>query len=159
MEASIFEKMSDRIIFTIAKEVITEFDIEYAQNAGDYMFYEAVVDACKMYSIEPSIQDTDFLYNIIKLNKPMFEEGSLTSKLERPTLKNYEYEWSVTFKKIVNEYWRNTIPLYTDKSEIEGVLYNLRREGTLDVFDGEMFDEETRDSEIFDDEIENVREI
>ena len=105
MEASIFEKMSDRVIFTIAKEVITEFDIEYAENAGDYMFYEAVVDACKMYSIDPSIQDTDFLYNIIKLNKPMFEEGSLTSKLERPTLKNYEYEWSVTFKKIVNEYY------------------------------------------------------
>lgn len=65
MEASIFEKMSDRVIFTIAKEVITEFDIEYSENAGDYMFYEAVVDACKMYSIDPSIQDTDFLYNII----------------------------------------------------------------------------------------------
>lgn len=89
----------------------------------------------------------------------MFEEGSLTSKLERPTLKNYEYEWSVTIKKIVNEYWRNTIPLYTDKSEIEGVLYNLTREGTLDIFDGEMIDEENRDSEIFDDEIEDVREI
>ena len=159
MEASIFEKMSDRVIFTIAKEVIAEFDIEYAENAGDYMFYEAVRDACKMYSIEPSVQDTDFLYNIIKLNKPMFEEGSLTSKLERPTLKNYEYDWVVTFKKIVNEYWRNTIPLYTDESEIEGVLYNLRREGTIDIFDGDMYEEETRDSEIFDDEIDNVSEI
>ena len=159
MEPSIFEKMSDRVIFSIAKEIIKEYDIEYSENAGDWSFYEAVESACRMYSISPSVQDTDFLYNIIKLNKSMFDEGSLTSKLERPTLKNYEYDWVVSIKRIVNEYWRNTISLYSDKNDIKGVLYNLRSEGTIEIFDGDMYEEDIRDNEMLDDEIDNVSQI
>ena len=89
----------------------------------------------------------------------MFDEGSLTSKLERPTLKNYEYDWVVSIKRIVNEYWRNTISLYSDKNDIKGVLYNLRSEGTLEIFDGDMYEEDIRDNEMLDDEIDNVSQI
>jgi hypothetical protein len=89
----------------------------------------------------------------------MFDEGSLTSKLDRPTLKNYEYDWIVTMKTIVNEYYRNTISLYTDKDEVNSVLYSLKSEGTLDVFDGDLFEEDTRDSEMLDDELDNVSQI
>jgi hypothetical protein len=113
MEASIFEKMSDRVIFSITKEIVNEVDVDTIENSADWSFYETVQSVCKMYSIDPSIQDTDFLFNIIKLNDSMFDEGSLTSKLDRPTLKNYEYDWVVTMKTIVNEYYRNTISLYT----------------------------------------------
>jgi hypothetical protein len=89
----------------------------------------------------------------------MIDEGSLTSKLDRPTLKNYEYDWVVTMKTIVNEYYRNTISLYTDKDEVNSVLYSLKSEGTLDVFDGDLFEEDTRDSEMLDDELDNVSQI
>jgi hypothetical protein len=89
----------------------------------------------------------------------MFDEGSLTSKLDRPTLKNYEYDWVVTMKTIVNEYYRNTISLYTDKDDVNSVLYSLKSEGTLDVFDGDLFEEDTRDSEMLDDELDNVSQI
>jgi hypothetical protein len=89
----------------------------------------------------------------------MFDEGSLTSKLDRPTLKNYEYDWVVTMKTIVNEYYRNTISLYSDKDEINGLLYQLKSEGTLDIFDGDLFEEDTRDSEMLDDELDNVSQI
>ena len=129
------------------------------ENSADWNFYEVVQTVCKLFSINPSIQDTDFLYNIIKLNKSMFDEGSLTSKLERPTLKNYEYDWVVSIKRIVNEYWRNTISLYSDKNDIKGVLYNLRSEGTLEIFDGDMYEEDIRDNEMLDDEIDNVSQI
>ena len=159
MEASIFEKMSDRVIFSIAKEIVNEVDIDTVENSADWSFYETVQSVCKMYSIDPSIQDTDFLFNIIKLNESMFDEGSLTSKLDRPTLKNYEYDWIVTMKTIVNEYYRNTISLYTDKDEVNSVLYSLKSEGTLDVFDGDLFEEDTRDSEMLDDELDNVSQI
>lgn len=159
MEASIFEKMSDRVIFSISKEIVNEVDVDTVENSADWMFYQAVESVCKMYSIDPSIQDTDFLFNIIKLNESMFDEGSLTSKLNRPTLKNYEYDWIVTMKTIVNEYYRNTISLYTDKNEVNSVLYSLKSEGTLDVFDGDLFEEDTRDSEMLDDELDNVSQI
>jgi hypothetical protein len=159
MEASIFEKMSDRVIFSISKEIVNEVDVDTVENSADWMFYQAVESVCKMYSIDPSIQDTDFLFNIIKLNESMFDEGSLTSKLDRPTLKNYEYDWVVTMKTIVNEYYRNTISLYTDKDDVNSVLYSLKSEGTLDVFDGDLFEEDTRDSEMLDDELDNVSQI
>jgi hypothetical protein len=159
MEPSIFEKMSDRVIFSISKEIVNEVDVDTVENSADWSFYETVQSVCKMYSIDPSIQDTDFLFNIIKLNESMFDEGSLTSKLDRPTLKNYEYDWVVTMKTIVNEYYRNTISLYTDKDEVNSVLYSLKSEGTLDVFDGDLFEEDTRDSEMLDDELDNVSQI
>jgi hypothetical protein len=159
MEPSIFEKMSDRVIFSITKEIVNEVDVDTIENSADWSFYETVQSVCKMYSIDPSIQDTDFLFNIIKLNDSMFDEGSLTSKLDRPTLKNYEYDWVVTMKTIVNEYYRNTISLYSDKDEINGLLYQLKSEGTLDIFDGDLFEEDTRDSEMLDDELDNVSQI
>jgi hypothetical protein len=159
MEPSIFEKMSDRVIFSISKEIVNEVDVDTVENSADWSFYETVQSVCKMYSIDPSIQDTDFLFNIIKLNESMFDEGSLTSKLDRPTLKNYEYDWVVTMKTIVNEYYRNTISLYTDKDDVNSVLYSLKSEGTLDVFDGDLFEEDTRDSEMLDDELDNVSQI
>ena len=159
MEPSIFEKMSDRVIFSISKEIVNEVDVDTVENSADWIFYQAVESVCKMYSIDPSIQDTDFLFNIIKLNESMIDEGSLTSKLDRPTLKNYEYDWVVTMKTIVNEYYRNTISLYSDKDEINGLLYQLKSEGTLDIFDGDLFEEDTRDSEMLDDELDNVSQI
>ena len=159
MEPSIFEKMSDRVIFSISKEIVNEVDVDTVENSADWEFYQAVESVCKMYSIEPSIQDTDFLFNIIKLNESMFDEGSLTSKLDRPTLKNYEYDWIVTMKTIVNEYYRNTISLYTDKDDVNSVLYSLKSEGTLDIFDGDLFEEDTRDSEMLDDGLDNVSQI
>ena len=159
MEPSIFEKMSDRVIFSISKEIVNEVDVDTVENSADWEFYQAVESVCKMYSIEPSIQDTDFLFNIIKLNESMFDEGSLTSKLDRPTLKNYEYDWSVTMKTIVTEYYRNTISLYTNKDDVDSVLYSLKSEGTLDIFDGDLFEEDTRDSEMLEDGLDNVSQI
>jgi hypothetical protein len=159
MEPSIFEKMSDRVIFSISKEIVNEVDIDTVENSADWEFYQAVESVCKMYSIEPSIQDTDFLFNIIKLNESMFDEGSLTSKLDRPTLKNYEYDWVVTMKTIVTEYYRNTISLYTNKDDVDSVLYSLKSEGTLDIFDGDLFEEDTRDSEMLEDGLDNVSQI
>jgi hypothetical protein len=159
MEPSVFEKMSDRVIFLIIKQIINKVDIDMVENSADWNFYEVVQTVCKLFSIDPSIQDTDFLYNTILLNESLLEEDSLTSKLERPTLKNYEYDWVVTMKSIVNEYYRNTISLYTDKGDVKDVLYTLKSEGTLDVFDGDLYEEDTRDSEMLDDELGRVTEI
>ena len=159
MEPSIFEKMSDRVIFSISKEIVNEVDVDTVENSADWNFYEVVQTVCKLFSINPSIQDTDFLYNTILLNESLFEEDSLTSKLKRPTLRNYEYDWVVQMKSIVNEYYRNTISLYTAKDDVKDVLYTLKSEGTLDVFDGDLYEEDTRDSEMLDDELGSVTEI
>lgn len=159
MEPSVFEKMSDRVIFLIIKQIIDKVDFDMVENSADWNFYEVVQTVCKLFSINPSIQDTDFLYNTILLNESLFEEDSLTSKLKRPTLRNYEYDWVVQMKSIVNEYYRNTISLYTAKDDVKDVLYTLKSEGTLDVFDGDLYEEDTRDSEMLDDELGSITEI
>lgn len=156
MEPSVFEKMSDRVIFSITKEIINKIDLDTVENSADWQFYEVVQTVCKLFSIDPSTQDTDFLYNIISMNDSILEEDTLTSKLERPTLKNYEYDWVVTMTTIVNEYYRNTIPLYSDKEDVRDILYTLRSEGTIDIFDGDLYEEDTRDSEMLDDEIGDI---
>ena len=159
MEPSVFEQISDRVIFSIIKQIVNKVDLGIVENSADWQFYEVVQKVCKMYSIDPSIQDTDFLFNIIKLNESMIDEGSLTSKLDRPTLKNYEYDWVVTMKSIVNEYYRNTISLYTAKDDVNDLLYYLKSEGTLDFFDGDLYEEDTRDSEMLDDELGIITQI
>jgi hypothetical protein len=159
MEPSVFEEISDRVIFSIIKQIVNKVDLGIVENSADWQFYEVVQKVCKLFSIDPSIQDTDFLYNTILLNESLLEEDSLTSKLERPTLKNYEYDWVVTMKSIVNEYYRNTISLYTAKDDVNDLLYLLKSEGTLDVFDGDLYEEETKDSEMLDDELDSVTEI
>ena len=159
MEPSVFEKMSDRVIFLIIKQIIDKVDFDIVENSADWNFYEVVQTVCKLFSINPSIKDTDFLYNTILLNESLFEEDSLTSKLKRPTLRNYEYDWVVQMKSIVNEYYRNTISLYTAKDDVKDVLYTLKSEGTLDVFDGDLYEEDTRDSEMLDDELGSITEI
>lgn len=156
MVPSVFEKMSDRVIFSITKEIINKIDLDTVENSADWQFYDVVQTVCKLFSIDPSSQDTDFLYNIISMNDSILEEDTLTSKLERPTLKNYEYDWVVTMKTIVNEYYRNTIPLYSDKEDVRDILYTLRSEGTIDIFDGDLYEEDTRDSEMLDDEIGDI---
>jgi len=159
MEHSAFEKMSDRVIFSVIKQIINKIDMDIVENSADWQFYQVVEGVCKLFSIDPSIQDTDFLYNVIKLNGDIFEENSLSSPLKKPTLKNYEYDWVVTMKTIVNEYYRNTISLYSDKVEVNDLLYHLKSEGTLDVFDGDLYEEDTKDSEMLDDELDSVTEI
>ena len=159
MEPSVFEKMSDRVIFLIIKQIIDKVDFDIVENSADWNFYEVVQTVCKLFSINPSIQDTDFLYNVIKLNEDIFEENSISSPLKKPTLKNYEYDWVVQMKSIVNEYYRNTISLYSAKDEVNDLLYALKSEGTLDIFDGDLYEEDTKDSEMLDDELDSVTEI
>jgi hypothetical protein len=159
MEPSVFEKISDRVIFSIIKQIINKVDFDMVENSADWNFYEVVESVCKLYSIDPSIQDTDFLYNVIKLNEDIFEENSLNSSLKKPTLKNYEYDWVVTMKSIVNEYYRNTISLYSAKDDVNDLLYTLKSEGTLDVFDGDLYEEDTKDSEMLNDELDSITEI
>ena len=103
MEPSVFEQISDRVIFSIIKQIVNKVNLGIVENSADWQFYEVVQKVCKLFSINPSIQDTDFLYNIILLNESLIEEDSLTSKLKRPTLRNYEYDWVVTMKTIVNK--------------------------------------------------------
>jgi hypothetical protein len=159
MEPSVFEEISDRVIFSIIKQIVNKVDLGIVENSADWNFYEVVQTVCKLFSINPSIQDTDFLYNTILLNESLIEEDSLTSKLKRPTLRNYEYDWVVTMKSIVNEYYKNTISLYTAKDDVNDLLYLLKSEGTLDVFDGDLYEEDTRDSEMLDDELGRITEI
>ena len=159
MEHSAFEKMSDRVIFSVIKQIINKVDMDMVETSADWQFYQVVEGVCKLFSIDPSIQDTDFLYNVIKLNEDIFEENSLNSSLKKPTLKNYEYDWIVTMKSIVNEYYKNTISLYSDKDNVNDLLYTLKSEGTLDIFDGDLYEEDTRDSEMLDDEIGDITQI
>jgi hypothetical protein len=62
-------------------------------------------------------------------------------------------------KTIVDEYYRNTISLYSNENDVGSVLYTLKSEGTLDIFDGDLYEEDSRDNEMLDDELYDVSQI
>jgi hypothetical protein len=94
------------------------------------------------------------------MNEELFDNVKLEDKLRRPTLKEYEYEWSVTSRQILEELYINRTSLYSeDNSEVRDILWGMRSEGYLDIFDGKLIKEEVTDSEMDDDELESVKRI
>lgn len=159
MKKSDLENFNDRILISIIKKVLEKIDLSTIENSSDWTYHEEINSIFKLLSIDNSFENDDYIYNVWLLNEDMFVSDSFDSKLTRPTLKNYEYNWKIRVKKIVDEYYRNTMVSYSDPSQIQDILYNLRSEGTLDIFDGDMYDEDERDSDLIDDDLMDVKEI
>ena len=94
------------------------------------------------------------------MNEDLFNNSTLESPLERPTVKEYEYDWEVTMTQTVIETYSHRISLYSDDiDEVRNVLWDMRSEGYLSPFDGEMTNDEVRNSEMEDDELGDITQV
>ena len=161
MEKSKYEELSDRTLFHLIKEVSKQIVLDSIENCIDYSYKSSLDDAGSLMGISPdTYADDDYILNVWRMNEELFDNTKLESKLRRPTLKEYEYEWSVTSRQIVEELWRDRTSLYSeDDGEVRDVLWGMRSEGYLDIFSGKLIKEEVTHSEMEDDELENVKRV
>ena len=160
MEHSKFEQIGDRMLFNFIKRVSNHVDLDTIDHSTEYEFQQAVQDVSKLFTIDTDYIDEDYLLNVFRLNEDLFNNSSLESPLERPTVKEYEYDWEVKMKQTVIETYSHRISLYSDDiDEVRNVLWNMRSEGYLSPFDGEMINDEVRNSEMEDDELGDITQV
>jgi hypothetical protein len=84
----------------------------------------------------------------------------LTLPLKRPKLKIYEIEWEATFRKISTEKYRLKEPMYTqDMEDVRNILWDMRANGWLDIFEGDLIEDYDSHSEMTDDDILDIKPI
>jgi hypothetical protein len=160
MEPSKLEKVSDRKLFHLIKILSKEINIDTVYNSVDNSFQTEVQSVCKLFNIEAEYIDEDYIFNIWKMNGDTFEDPTLTSPLKRPKLKIYEIEWEATFNKISTEKYKLKEPLYSqDIDDVSNILWDMRSNGWLDIFEGELIEDYESHSEMTDDDILNIKPI
>jgi hypothetical protein len=94
------------------------------------------------------------------MNEDIFENSTLTSPLKRPKLKIYEIEWEATFRKSSTEKYKLKEPLYSQNmDDVHSILMDMRGNGWLDIFEGELIEDYDTDSEMTDDDILDIKLI
>lgn len=160
MTPSKLEKVSDRKLYHLIKILSKEIDINDVDNSVDNNFQTEVQSVCKLFNIETDYVDEDYIFNLWKMNEDVFEGSVLTSPLKRPKLKIYEIEWEATFRKISTEKYRLKEPLYTqDMDDVRNILWDMRANGWLDIFEGELIEDYDNNSEMTDDDIIEIKPI
>jgi hypothetical protein len=160
MTPSKLEKVSDRKLFHLIKILSKEIDIDDVDNSVDNDFQTEVQSVCKLFNIEPEYVDEDYIFNLWKMNEDIFEGSVLTLPLKRPKLKIYEIEWEATFRKISTEKYRLKEPMYTqDMEDVRNILWDMRANGWLDIFEGDLIEDYDSHSEMTDDDILDIKPI
>jgi hypothetical protein len=160
MEPSKLEKVSDRKLFHLIKILSKEINIDTVYNSVDDSFQTEVQSVCRLFNIEPEYIDEDYIFNLWKMNGGTFEDPTLTSPLKRPKLKIYEIEWEATFRKISTEKYRLKEPLYTqDIDDVRDILWDMKANGWLDIFEGDLIEDYNVDNEMTDDDILDIKPI
>jgi hypothetical protein len=160
MEPSKLEKVSDRKLFHLIKILSKEINIDDVDNSVDNDFQVEVQSVCRLFNIETEYTDEDYIFNLWKMNEDIFKSGELTNPLKRPKLKIYEIEWEATFRKISTEKYRLKEPLYSqDMDDVRNILWDMKDNGWLDIFEGELIEDYDVDNEMTDDDILDIKPI
>ena len=160
MKPSKLEKISDRKLFHLIKILSKEIDIDDIDNSINNDFQIAVQSVCKLFNIETEYVDEDYIFNLWGMNEDIFENSTLTSPLKRPKLKIYEIEWEATFTKFSTEKYKLKEPLYSQNmNDVHSILMDMRGNGWLDIFEGELIEDYDTDSEMTGDDILDIKLI
>jgi len=158
MSASIFESIPDKTLFRFIKIVMEEVDFNTLDSSQDYMLRDGVEEAESTIGVRggDSTIDCDYIYNVWQLNSDLFEEDRLIGNLDRPTLKEVEFDWNAWETQWVKLTYRHQVETYgTDKSNIYNYIYGLSSEGDMSYWDGKLINTDTYDSETTDESIDD----
>ena len=151
--ASELEKISDRIMFQIIKQVARNCEsegISFGRISTEVS--EVINSSLKILGIIDRIDytDEDYVLAVVNLNKDKLGEDKLTGSLIRPQLKEYEYDVQVSETIYQTQSWENTIESYGDPYYLVKLMeYN----GDFEFYEGkqgysDIHDTETTDIDI-----------
>ena len=158
MSASIFETIPEKTLFKFIKMVMKEVDFETLESSQNYELREGIETVESTLGIRgnDSSLDCDYIYNVWQMNENLFEEDKLTQPLNKPELKNVEFDWygwETQWVKTINQHKIETYG--SDRDDMMNYVYGLRNDGNLNWYDGKEIDSQVTESETTDDDIDD----
>ena len=145
--ASELEKISDRIMFQIIKEVARNCESEgISFGSINSEVSDVIKDTLKIFGVIDRIQyiDDDYIWALVNLNKDKLSDDKLTGNLIKPELKKYEFNIEVSETIYQTQTWRDTVESYGDPYSLVRVMeensdwdYYNGREIFTDIHDSE----------------------
>jgi len=147
--ASELERLSDKVLFQIIKQVAencesnsisleSEFDAEIVTVIDQTLKIFGIVD-------KPKYIDDEFLWTVLKMNINKLSDDKLVGNLERPDIKEYEFDIDVNETIYQTSSWAHRIESYGNPYRIvKAMEYN----GDFDYWEGRQGYIDINDSEI-----------
>lgn len=155
MEKSNLEKVNDKILVILLKEIQRELDGETEPEFDE--FDAAAFDALKTMGLSnKSYIDYNFTFELYKKNI----DNDFQIPLIRPKVGLYSIDVEVNSTEFVRRTYRHEISCY-DESSVYELFGNILGEGDISVYDGDEIDYDVYDSETNDETVDNnsVRKI
>lgn len=155
MEKSNLEKVNDKILVILLKEIQRELDGEAEPDFWE--FDAAAFDALKTMGLSnKSYIDYNFTFELYKKNI----DNDFQIPLIRPKVGLYSIDVEVNSTEYVRRTYRHEISCY-DESSVYELFSNILGEGDISVYDGDEIDYDVYDSETNDETVDNnsVRKI
>jgi hypothetical protein len=145
--ASELEKVSDRIMFQIIKQVARNCESEgISFGRINTEVSEVINSSLKIFGVVDKIEyiDEDYVWTVVNLNKDKLGEDKLTDNLIKPELKTYEFNIEVNETVYQTQTWRDTVESYGDPYSLVRIMeenadwdYFNGREIYTDIYDSE----------------------
>lgn len=149
MEKSNLEKLTDKVLVILLKEIQRELDGETEPEFED--FDAAAFDALKTMGLgNNSYIDYNFAFELYKKNI----DNDFQIPLIRPKAGLYSIEVDVNSTEYVRRTYRHEISCY-DESSVYELFRNILNEGDISVYDGDEIDYDVYDSETSDETVDN----
>jgi len=153
-----FENLSDKLIFKLVKMIMEEVDFSDLETSQDLELTDGISSVEGYFGIKSDdyTLDSDYIYNLWKLNIESFEEETLTSSLYRPEYKKVKFDWIVLERQLVRSTYQHELETYgTNKDDILDYVHGIRNDGNLNYYDGNEINTEVIDSDFDDDDIDD----
>lgn len=146
--ASELERLSDKVLFQIIKQVAEncESDSISLESEFDTEIITVIDQTLKIFGIvdSPKYIDDEFLWTVLKMNINKLSDDKLVGNLERPEIKEYEFDIDVNETIYQTTSWMHRIESYGNPYRIARAMeyngdldYYSGREGYTDIHDSE----------------------
>ncbi len=156
MEKSNLEKLNDKILVILLKEIQRELDGESEPQFED--FDAAAFDALKTMGLSnKSYIDYNFAFELYKKNI----DNDFQIPLIRPKLGLYSIDVDVDSREYIRRTYRHEISCY-DESSVYELFNNIFNKGDISAYDGDevdydMYDSETNEEKVDKDSIKKIK--
>ena len=146
--ASSLESVPDRILFQIIKQLKKNCESEdFSLNSEFNDEIVGIIDqTIKIFGVvdNPQYIDDEFLWTVLKMNINKLSEDKLVGSLERPEIKEYEFDIDVSETVYQSTSWTHRIESYGNPYSLAKTMeYN----GDLEYWDGRETNRDIHDSE------------
>ena len=146
--ASELESLPDKILFQVLKQLKKNCESEdiHLNAEFDDEIVTVIDQTLKIFGIidSPKYIDDEFLWTVFKMNINILSEDKLMGNLERPDIKEYEFNIDVSETVYQSTSWKHRIESYGNPYRMAKAMeYN----GDLEYWEGRETDRDIHDSE------------